>query len=93
MYSILVLLLMFVIPIYIEAGITGFESPVGQYKELGLSLDQLLIKNPDSTFIGMASGQSMQGIGIYAGNLLLVDKSLGVSTGNVVFAIYNGSFL
>lgn len=84
---------MFVIPIYIEAGITGFESPVGQYIELGLSLDQLLIKNPDSTFIGMASGQSMQGIGIYAGNLLLVDKSLGVSTGNVVVAIYNGSFL
>ena len=88
MYSILVLLLIFVIP-----GITGFESPVGQYKELGLSLDQLLIKNPDSTFIGMASGQSMQGVGIYAGNLLLVDKSLGVSTGNVVVAIYNGSFL
>ena len=30
-----------VIPIYIEAGISGFESPAAEYKELGLSLDKL----------------------------------------------------
>ncbi|MGX1111590.1 SOS-response transcriptional repressor LexA [Pseudoalteromonas sp. MBR-15] len=67
---------MLVIPIYIEAGITGFESPAAQYKELGLSLDQFLIKHPDATFIGMASGQSMQGVGIYDGDLLLVDRAV-----------------
>jgi len=33
-----------VIPIFAEAGITGFESPAAEYKELGLSLDKLLIK-------------------------------------------------
>lgn len=47
-----------VIPIYIEAGISGFESPAAEYKELGLSLDQLLIRHPNATFIGQASGQS-----------------------------------
>ena len=40
-----------VIPIYAEAGISGFESPAAEYKELGLSLDQLIIKNPNATFI------------------------------------------
>ena len=29
-----------VIPIFAEAGISGFESPAAEYKQLGLSLDQ-----------------------------------------------------
>jgi len=81
-----------VIPIYIEAGISGFESPAAEYKELGLSLDQLLISNPDATFIGMAKGQSMQGVGIFDGDLLLVDRSLNVNDGDVIVANYNGCF-
>ena len=51
-----------VIPIFAEAGISGFESPAAEYKELGLSLDQLLIKHPNATFIGQANGDSMQGV-------------------------------
>ena len=43
-----------VIPVYIEAGISGFESPAAEYKELGLSLDELLIAHADATFIGLA---------------------------------------
>lgn len=84
---------MFVIPIYIEAGITGFESPAAQYKELGLTLDELLIKHPDATFIGVASGASMQELGIFDGDLLIVDRAVNVSTGDVVVATYNGTFV
>ncbi|WP_024590529.1 MULTISPECIES: LexA family transcriptional regulator [unclassified Pseudoalteromonas] len=84
---------MFVIPIYIEAGITGFESPAAQYKELGLTLDELLIKHPDATFIEVASGASMQGVGIFDGDLLIVDRAINVSTGDIVVATYNGSFV
>jgi DNA polymerase V len=81
-----------VIPIFIEAGISGFESPAAEYKELGLSLDQLLIANPDATFIGVAKGQSMQDIGIFDGDLLLVDRSEQVKDGDVIVANYNGCF-
>ena len=84
---------MFVVPIYIEAGITGFESPAAQYKELGLTLDELLIKHPDATFIGLASGQSMQGVGIFDGDFLIVDRAVDVSTGSVVVATYNVYFV
>jgi DNA polymerase V len=82
-----------IIPIYIEAGISGFESPAAEYKELGLSLDQLLIRHPNATFIGQATGQSMEGIGIFAGDLLIVDRSLNAKDGDVVVANFNGCFV
>ncbi|WP_404343246.1 LexA family protein [Pseudoalteromonas mariniglutinosa] len=84
---------MLVIPIYIEAGVCGFESPAAQYKELGLSLDQLLIKHPDATFIGIASGESMQGLGIFDGDLLLVDRAEEAKNGDVIVANLNGLFV
>ncbi|WP_206483426.1 S24 family peptidase [Thalassotalea sp. G2M2-11] len=81
-----------VIPIYIEAGITGFESPAAEYKELGLSLDNLLIKHPNATFIGLASGSSMQGVGIFDKDLLIVDRSLTPLNGDIIVCNYNGNF-
>lgn len=82
-----------IIPIYIEAGISGFESPAAEYKELGLSLDQLLIRHPNATFIGQATGQSMEGVGIFAGDLLIVDRSLNAKDGDVIVANFNGCFV
>ena len=85
--------MMKVIPIYIDAGISGFESPATEYKELGLSLDQLLIRHPNATFIGQASGASMQGVGIFDGDLLIVDRSINVKNGDVIVANFNGCFV
>jgi len=79
---------MFVIPIYIEAGVCGFESPAAQYSELGISL-----KHPDATFIGVASGCSMQEIGIFEGDLLLVDRAEIPKDGDVIVANLNGLFV
>ncbi len=53
-----------IIPISASAGITGFESPATDYRQLPLSLDELLIEHPSSTFIGLANGDSMEGVGI-----------------------------
>jgi DNA polymerase V len=94
---------MFVIPVYIEAGVCGFESPAAQYAELGVSLDELLIKHPDATFIGIASGNSMQeggsfvgvfmGVGIFECDLLLVDRAEQADNGDVIVANLNGLFV
>ncbi len=91
LYSFLVY--MKVIPILASCGITGFESPAAEYKELGLSLDELLIAHPNATFIGQASGDSMRGVGIFDGDLLLVDRSEPISNGCIVIACYNGDFI
>lgn len=82
-----------VIPIYAEAGISGFESPAAEYTELSLSLDELLISHPNATFIGVANGDSMQGVGIFDGDLLIVDRSETTTQGDIVVANYNGNFV
>jgi DNA polymerase V len=82
-----------VIPIKVEAGITGFESPAAEYKELGLSFDELLINHPQATFLGLASGESMQGVGIFDGDLLVIDRSAPAKHHDVIVANYNGEFI
>jgi DNA polymerase V len=82
-----------VIPIFCDCGITGFESPAAEYKEMGLSLDELLIKNPNATFIGVASGNSMEGVGIFSGDLLIVDRSRETKNGSIIVANFNGNFI
>lgn len=82
-----------VLPIYIDAGITGFESPSAEYREMELSLDELLIKNPNATFIGVANGHSMEGKGIYDGDLLIVDRAKPIKHMDVIVANYNGNFV
>lgn len=66
---------------------TGFASPADDYLEGRLSLDALLIQNKDSTFFFRARGDSMIRAGIFEGDLLVVDKSLTPSSGNIVIAV------
>lgn len=82
-----------VIPIRASAGITGFESPAAEYRELGLSLDQLLVQHPNATFIGFASGDSMQGVGIFDGDLLVVDRAVQPQQNDVIVANFNNEFV
>lgn len=82
-----------VIPIYIEAGISGFESPAAEYKELGLSLEKLLIQHPNATFFGVANGHSMQGVGIFDGDILVVDRAAKRKKTAIIVANYNGCFV
>ncbi|MCF2857170.1 translesion error-prone DNA polymerase V autoproteolytic subunit [Pseudoalteromonas sp. SMS1] len=82
-----------VIPIKAQAGITGFESPAAEYRELGLSLDQLLVQHPNATFIGLASGDSMQGVGIFDGDLLVVDRAVQPQQNDVIVANFNNEFV
>lgn len=82
-----------VIPITASAGITGFESPAQDYKQLPLSLDELLVEHPSATFIGRASGESMQGVGIFDQDILIVDRHVTIQNHDVIVANYNGEFV
>ena len=82
-----------VIPILASAGITGFESPATDYLQLPLSLDALLIEHPSATFIGKAAGDSMQEVGIFNGDILIVDRQLTVKNHDVIVANLNGEFI
>ncbi|ELP5902197.1 translesion error-prone DNA polymerase V autoproteolytic subunit [Vibrio vulnificus] len=76
-----------------NAGITGFQSPAAEYSKRSCSLEELLIEHPSSTFLAKASGDSMEGVGIFDGDILIVDRSVKERDGDVVIATYNGEFI
>lgn len=82
-----------VILVSAQAGISGFESPAAEYKQLALDLDELLIEHPTATFIGQAQGESMTGVGIFDGDLLIVDRAAHPTSLDVIVANLNGNFV
>ncbi|WP_462147143.1 LexA family protein [Pseudoalteromonas gelatinilytica] len=62
-----------------------------KFKELPNTLDMSFLK--DSTFIGRASGRSMEGVGIYDGDLLIIDRAKDVQQNDVIVACLNGQFV
>ena len=80
------------IPLY-ETGVkAGFPSPAEDEMGSPLNLGAHLIPHPSSTFFIRVVGDSMQGVGIFSGDLLIVDKSLQPSHGKIVVALLNGEF-
>jgi DNA polymerase V len=73
-----------------DAVAAGFPSPAEDYKEDALSLDEHLISHPAATYLAKASGDSMQGVGIYDQDLLIIDRSLTPRSGHVVIAAVDG---
>ncbi|MFW1678545.1 LexA family protein [Pontibacter sp. JAM-7] len=81
------------IPISAQAGITGFESPAAEYKQLSLTLDQILIDHPAATYLGFVEGDSMTGVGIFPHDILVVSRAETVKTGDIIVATLNGNFV
>ena len=72
--------------------VAGFPSPAEQYLEPPLDLNELLVKRPAASFFVRVSGDSMIGEGIHDGDLLVVDRSLRPSSGDVIIACIDGEF-
>jgi len=64
------------VPFYLHKVGAGFPSPATDYIEEDVDLNIHLIKNVPATFIIRVQGKSMMDVGIYDGDLLVVDKSL-----------------
>ena len=64
------------VPFYLNKAGAGFPSPATDYIEEDIDLNIHLIKNVPATFVIRVQGKSMTDVGIYDGNLLVVDKSL-----------------
>ena len=80
------------LPLAGERVAAGFPSPADDYVEVGIDLNEQLIRHPTSTFFMRVSGESMLGAGIHHGDLLVVDRSLDPRPGRVVVAVLNGEF-
>ena len=72
----------------------GFPSPAEDFMGEDLDLNQRCIRRPSSTFFVEAdTGQSMEGVGIYPGDTLIVDRSIDAKNGHVVIVLWEGGYM
>jgi DNA polymerase V len=72
---------------------TGFESPATEFTQSLLDLDSLLIQHPAATYFGLAEGDSMTGVGIFTGDILIVSRAVKPAQGEIIVANLNGEFI
>jgi DNA polymerase V len=70
----------------------GFPSPADDFVERRLSLDDHLIRNPESTFLLRVAGDALAADGIHDGDLVVIDRALPPTAGSVVVAVVAGEF-
>ncbi|NVJ65992.1 MAG: translesion error-prone DNA polymerase V autoproteolytic subunit [Gammaproteobacteria bacterium] len=80
------------IPFYSGKIAAGFPGVVDEHMEETLSLDQLLIKNPATTFFARVEGDSMINAGIFQNDILVIDRSLHYQEGDIVVALVDNEF-
>ena len=78
------------IPIYLCKVEAGFPSPADNYVEQQLDIKKYLIKNPEATFFVKATGESMSDIGIFPGDILVVDKSIKPKHNSIIIISIDG---
>lgn len=80
------------LPLFIERVPCGFPSPAQDYVEDRIDLNKLAIRHPSATYFVRVSGDSMRGAGIGDGDLLVVDRALTPTHGDIVVAAVDGEF-
>lgn len=70
----------------------GFPSPAEDSAEIPLSLSKLLVEHTATTVFAWATGRSMEGAGIYDGDLLIIDRAKNPKDGDIVVVFVNGDW-
>ena len=70
----------------------GFPSPADDHLQKNLNLQDALIPRPAATYLMRVEGDSMEGCGIFSGDLIIVDRSIDPADGSVVIAVLDGEF-
>lgn len=70
----------------------GFPSPAADYVEKGLDLNTYLVLHKEASFFFRVVGESMSGVGIMDGDIVLVDRSVNACHGHYVLAVIDGEY-
>ncbi|MEZ7901427.1 MAG: DNA polymerase V [Urechidicola sp.] len=71
---------------------TGFSSPATHYAEPRIDLNEVLVKNPDSTFFIRVVDESYAEFGIAEKDVLIIDKSIQPKPTQLVCVTKEGVF-
>ena len=81
------------LPLYASSPSAGFPAPGDDQVERVLDINDLVVQNPASTFFVRVEGDSMEGAGIFSGDVLVIDRSKDVKDGRIVVAAVNGEMV
>ena len=80
-------------PLFASEPAAGFPAPADDLVEKALDINDLVVENPASTFFVRVRGDSMEGAGIFSGDVLVVDKSVEARDGKIVVAAVYGEMV
>jgi DNA polymerase V len=81
------------IQLFSSAPAAGFPAPGDDFVEVSLNIHDLMVKHPDSTFFVRVEGDSMEGAGIFSGDVLVIDRQVDPSHGSIVVAALQGGLV
>lgn len=71
----------------------GFPNPTEDFAADPINLHELLIEDAAATFIARVSGDSMEGAGLFDGDLIVVNRARKPVTGSIIIATLGDSFV
>jgi DNA polymerase V len=80
------------LPLYESRVSAGFPSPADDELDETLDLNKYLVKHPEATFFVRVDGDSMVNVGMYSGDILIVDRAQPVQHNDIIVAVVDGEF-
>lgn len=78
------------LPFFLAKVPAGFPSPAADHLESRISLDELFDIRAPHIYLVKIDGDSMNGAGLFSGDLVIVDRSRDARHGDIVIAALNG---
>ena len=79
--------------LYASAASAGFPAPGDDLVEKVLDIGTYMVRNPAATFFVRVAGDSMKGVHITTGDILVVDRSVSPTSGAIVVAAVFGELV
>lgn len=73
--------------------ITGFPSPAQGYEQKGIDFNNILIKHPSATVVMRIESSNYIGMGIYNGDILVIDRAKKINQNSLVVYESEGHFV
>lgn len=70
----------------------GFPSPAQDYMNPCIDLNKELVRHPAATFYGRVVSESMADAGVNEGDILVIDRSIEPSDGDLAVCFVDGEF-
>ena len=80
------------VPLASTAVACGYPSPADDHMDRPLDFNELLVRNPTSTFTVRISGESMRDRGLLPGDVAVVDRARSPVSGCIVLGLVGGEF-